>query len=401
VSVPVKSSLPVGVSDKLDELKHTVSPAKLLSDTDKRKQLFARLAELDEKQKVLQERKELEILRKQVEEREAVVDELEKSLSGPSLSMPKRGKEGSKKPRVAAGFQVPLPSSTPAGDSGMDLLTIKHLREMTGLRRRTRKEMAKLGVVSSESSTDNSASTTDNESTVSDSDDGGSGLHSSSVKKHNRHSNKHTKSGITSKCSDSVKNRQKYPHSTLRFDFVNRNITFEKIDFNLFVAGELEIISSPKIREKEAKARLDLLKKLMYLNSSYDFSVVKSLYAAILREIELGHSNWGDDFHYVESAVLARHKVKNFRNVDFVQLRPKPSFDLPQENSSTVGGEDYKIWFCNRYQRNKCPQKSSHVIALKGGKTRFAKHICATCWQTDRKELPHPECSTACPHASV
>lgn len=80
-----------------------------------------RLAELDEKQKVLQERKELEILRKQVEEREAVVDELEKSLSGPSLSMPKRGKEGSKKPRVAAGFQVPLPSSTPAGDSDTEI----------------------------------------------------------------------------------------------------------------------------------------------------------------------------------------------------------------------------------------------------------------------------------------
>jgi hypothetical protein len=34
-SVPVKLSLPVGASDKLDELTHTVSPAKLLSDTDK------------------------------------------------------------------------------------------------------------------------------------------------------------------------------------------------------------------------------------------------------------------------------------------------------------------------------------------------------------------------------
>jgi hypothetical protein len=58
-SVPVKLSLPVGASDKLDELNNTVSPAKLLSDTDKKQQLFARLAELDEKQKVLQEQKEL------------------------------------------------------------------------------------------------------------------------------------------------------------------------------------------------------------------------------------------------------------------------------------------------------------------------------------------------------
>jgi hypothetical protein len=44
-----------------------------------KQQLLARLAELDEKQKVLQEQKESEILCKQVEKRE-VVDELEKSL---------------------------------------------------------------------------------------------------------------------------------------------------------------------------------------------------------------------------------------------------------------------------------------------------------------------------------
>ena len=58
--------------------------------------------------------------------------------------------------------------------------------------------------------------------------------------------------------------------------------------------------------------------------------VIKSLYAAILREIELGCGRWGDDFNYVETTILARHKGRYYKN-ESVQLRPKPTFDLPQE----------------------------------------------------------------------
>jgi hypothetical protein len=47
----------------------------------------------------------------------------------------------------------------------------------------------------------------------------------------------------------------------------------------------------------------------------------------------------------VESSLLARHKVYLFRNVDFEQLHPKPSFDVPRQNTSALGGEDYKGWF--------------------------------------------------------
>ena len=43
----------------------------------------------------------------------------------------------------------------------------------------------------------------------------------------------------------------------------------------------------------------------MYLNKSVDFKVIKSLYASILREVELGYIKWGDDFNYIENTVLA------------------------------------------------------------------------------------------------
>ena len=57
---------------------------------------------------------------------------------------------------------------------------------------------------------------------------------------------------------------------------------------NLFIAGELEIISNSRINEVERSGRINLLKKMMYLNTSYDFRTLKSYYAAWLNEIELG-----------------------------------------------------------------------------------------------------------------
>jgi hypothetical protein len=83
-----------------------------------------------------------------------------------------------------------------------------------------------------------------------------------------------------------------------------------------------------------------------------------------------------------------------------VQLKPNPRYGLPQEKVSTGTIDDKSVWFCSKFQRNKCSLKSAHVVTSKGGKTRFAKHICATCWDLDKKELPHPECSSACPHAN-
>ena len=67
----------------------------------------------------------------------------------------------------------------------------------------------------------------------------------------------------------------------MRYEYISCNV-------NLFVAGEIEIISDRRTKEKERNGRLDLLKKIMYLSTSYDFGTLKSYYGAVLREIELG-----------------------------------------------------------------------------------------------------------------
>ena len=70
------------------------------------------------------------------------------------------------------------------------------------------------------------------------------------------------------------------------------------------------------------------------------------------------------------------------------------------KNDDKSDGIYDRVWFCSDYNRNKCKHKSNHLKVLKGRK-RLLMHICATCWQTDKKKLDHPECSSACPHQSA
>ena len=211
-----------------------------------------------------------------------------------------------------------------------------------------------------------------------------------SEKKKKKKKNNKKKSGIRAKASETVHFPQKYPQAYLKYEFASSNLSFQSLEMNLFCAGELEIIGSSKIKETERSGRINLLKKIMYLNTSYDFKTLKSYYAACLNEIEMGHKTWRDDFQHIESAILSKHVPKQSQFSKKQQPKSK-------EDATTKKSED-KTWFCALYNRNKCSQKSSHT-ETKFGKFRFAHHICATCLQKDGKKLEHPECSTACPYA--
>ncbi|KAL4224556.1 ATPase AAA domain-containing protein 5 [Mactra antiquata] len=126
----------------------------------------------------------------------------------------------------------------------------------------------------------------------------------------------------------------------------------------------------------------------MYLSSAYNFPVLRSYYAAVLREIELGEKSWDDDFHYLELTILN----KNFSS----QKYNKSKINKNENNTSDTVSDS--PWFCPAFQRNKCSLKTGHTVTLKG-KLRVVHHICATCLQKDKRKLEHPECSSTCPYS--
>ena len=200
-------------------------------------------------------------------------------------------------------------------------------------------------------------------------------------------------SGINAKASDKVRYPQRWPHAHLQFEYVNKQVKFEDLDFKLFVAGELEIIAGDDISAMERAGRLDLLRKIVYYYNTYEFVGLKSFYAAWLREIELGKKSWSDDSQLIESAILSKYLLKN---KTFSNISNTTTSNSRKEFSGNV--ED-RVWFCSDYQRNKCLHKNSHLVVIKG-KQRHATHICASCWLKDKKRMEHPECSSCCPDLS-
>ena len=117
---------------------------------------------------------------------------------------------------------------------------------------------------------------------------------------------KKKKSGINSKASDRVKFPQRWPQAYLQFEYVNKQLKFDDLDFKQFIAGEIEIIGERDLSKSERKGRLDMLKKIVYYSSIYEFRGLKAFYAAWVRDIERGIKKWSDDSSYLETAMLSK-----------------------------------------------------------------------------------------------
>lgn len=200
-----------------------------------------------------------------------------------------------------------------------------------------------------------------------------------------RKSNRKVKtSGMVKKACDDVVNPQIWPHSMLQYEYVNRNTKFQDLDFRLFVAGELEIITSSKIKQSEKSARIAFLKKIVYYSGIYQWKALLDFYAAFLRQIETGQKTWKDDSVYLEVPLLSKYIKTESKKVSIVRKDvQKPPI----------------IWYCAQFQKNKCTKQSPHSILLRGV-NREVHHICATCYRIDKIQSSHPESSTACPHFS-
>ena len=146
-----------------------------------------------------------------------------------------------------------------SSDTNINELDIRNDKK---LRKMVRKELVDLGLESG-SDSDSSAS----ESTASSSSSSARTLSASdskSIKRYKKKKSHKKKSGIRAKASDKVKYPQKWPHSHLQFEHVNKQIKYDEFDFELFIAGELEIISDESIPRSERKGHINLLKKILY-----------------------------------------------------------------------------------------------------------------------------------------
>ena len=155
-----------------------------------------------------------------------------------------------------------------------------------------------LAVLDSSTESEENEVTSDSDSS-SDSDD--------HRKKSKKGKSKKRRSGMVKKASDDVVNPQIWPHSLLQYEYVSKSTKYQDLDFRLFVAGELEIITSSKIKQTEKEARLALLKKIVYYSGIYQWKALLEFYAAFVRSIETGQKKWKDDSTSLEVPLLSKY----------------------------------------------------------------------------------------------
>ena len=197
-----------------------------------------------------------------------------------------------------------------------------------------------------------------------------------------KRSSKGKKSGLHYKPSDFVCNPQIWPHTLLEFQFVTRSLEYKDLDFQSFVAGELEILTSDKIGPVETKYRLINLKHIVYLDQTYEWQAIREMHAAKLRLIERKKMSWGSDFSKLESQMLAPHvKVKKFQ----------------KQYGHSRKSDRERIFFCKDFQSGQCSKDSLHTATVKG-KLRTVQHVCAVCLLKDKEARPHKESDQDCPN---
>jgi hypothetical protein len=204
------------------------------------------------------------------------------------------------------------------------------------------------------------------------------------------------RSGIMSKVTDYVKCPQLWPHVVLQDEYLSKDMGFMDLDFRLLVAGELEIVTSSQTTELEKKGRLALLKQLAYLLGVYEWTLLRNVYIAIIRKIEIGHMNWGSDFNPEIQWMITKLGSGLVGNKG-VKSRVKQS---TAKDAESVGGSQSvsdKVWFCREFQRNKCLYQEPHTGSI-GGRLVVLQHICAKCWIKGRTKAGHPESARECPN---
>jgi hypothetical protein len=204
-------------------------------------------------------------------------------------------------------------------------VTIDDLRGDKQIKAKAQKKVKKiLELSSSESDIDTSENESESENSyISDSSSPACSedVKDSNYKKHKKckQSKSKKKSGIFDRPSDEVVKKQFWPQAKLQFEYAGSKVSFEDLEFNLFVAGELEIISSRNIDKVEKNGRIKLLKKIAYYFELYEWNGVKKMYPHIIRQIDNGIATGKHDFSEVETPLL----IKYVKSVQKSKIREK------------------------------------------------------------------------------
>ena len=216
-------------------------------------------------------------------------------------------------------------------------------------------------------------------------------------------------SGKLAKPDDTdIKKPVKFAHEKLDPRHARERV-FDKLNFPLLIAGELELASRSEASSEEKAARVAIAKTLSYHKLYLNDEDLRIGYDTILKKIEQGILNWGqhigEELHNLldyRATVLNREKMnaieqKMNKPNNSKTNNPKSDSKISDETATTEVPDEpeYKPIFCMEFNKNSCSFSKSHVGKWRGKKcTKW--HICRACLKNNELN-PHSESDKNCP----
>ena len=123
-----------------------------------------------------------------------------------------------------------------------------------------------------------------------------------------------TKSGMLDTATSNIQLKQVWPQKNLLEDWADEEVDFKNMTFEHLVAGEVRTIEMAT-QPTEILGRLKLLRRMTYIKlRGYEWSMVRKMYAAIVRSIEAEENTWSSNFDRFESILYKRIPQKSAKN---------------------------------------------------------------------------------------
>ena len=203
------------------------------------------------------------------------------------------------------------------------------------------------------------------------------------VKRKNPHKGKFH-SGRYDKLSDTkLVSNEWYAHTALD-EALGMEKELSDLSFNLLFAGELEIIASPHISNKEMFSRIELLKKLSYKHEVLTLKDILAQYASFISKVEKGKSKWGSK----KDLTTFEQQLMYTVSIDRARPEQKSAIKFDKGKINQVSKEERKK-YCLDYNKGTCKLQGPHEGSLNGSIV-VKYHICKKCLIEEGVERYHP-----------
>ena len=362
---------------------------------------------LEERKRILKE--EVAALRKQVQQREDEDEEMRQLLEeqrelkrklSSNIASPiqsKKFKRSNKKPernnsvknnpcdelQSLAGLSFDMSGFMNSADdpSVNEVNKVISFADKKALKRKVKKSKTKRKVKRrspspSDVSSSSQSSSSDSDPSDSDNEDGA-----------NFRGGKNLKSGRYAKPGD-TKLVSRYAHTAID-DELGGDRDLVDLSFNLLVAGELEIVSSELISDKEKWSRIEMLKRLAYRSEVLPVKETLDLYSSFLRKVEKGKFRWGSKtaMRQFDQQLVFAISMENKREEWRLNYR-RAGEDRKRGQGMHVKEERKK--YCADFNRGECQFNSHHEGKL-NGQLVMKFHISKKCLYDDGAERGHAE----------